>query len=84
MNHPTHVEEILSVFISENFQVDRGHFTVETDLVEAGIVDSSGVVDLVGFVEKKCAIQVKDDEVTVANFGSIQRILNYLSRESSH
>ncbi len=45
-----------------------------TDLFAAGLVDSLGVMDLVGLVEEQTGCAVPPAAITLENFGSIERI----------
>ena len=48
--------------------------TDETPLLETELIDSMGVLMLVGFVEDEFGITVGADEVSADNFGSISAI----------
>jgi acyl carrier protein len=47
-------------------------------LLEAGILDSLGVLELVGFLEERYGIRVGDDEMMPENFGSIDAIVEFV------
>jgi acyl carrier protein len=47
-------------------------------LLELGIVDSLGFVELVEEIQEKFGIQVQDTEITDENFGSIDRIVRFV------
>jgi len=54
-------------------------------LVEAGVLDSAGVIELIVFVEEKWNIQVSDEDITKEKMGSVNRlsvlISEYLSKQ---
>lgn len=50
-------------------------------LLESGIIDSLGVLDVVGFLERQFGIQVVDDELTPENFGSIGKIVAFVEQK---
>ncbi len=53
--------------------------TAETRLLEDGVIDSLGLLDLVAFVEEKYGVYVDDFEVDLDNFGSataVERFVN--------
>ncbi len=52
----------------------------DEDLLSAGIIDSLGILQLVGFVEKRFGIQVPDEDVVYENFHSIRALAGYLDR----
>lgn len=50
-------------------------------LLESGIIDSLGVLDVVGFLEQEFGIQVLDDELTPENFGSVGLIAAFVRQK---
>ena len=67
-------------YITENFLYMRRDFQLnETDsLLETGIIDSMGVMEVIAFIESEFGIEVGDEDVTEANLGSIRAIGNYV------
>ena len=61
----------------------RGELNAETMLLEKGIVDSTGVLELVVFIEEECGFKVADAELVPENFGSVQRLVSYVERKKS-
>lgn len=55
----------------------------EHSFLATGIVDSTGILELVSFVEESYQIQVADDELIPENFDSINRIAAYVQRKLS-
>ena len=67
------VRDELYEYINENFlylQPDL-ELTDEDRFLELGVIDSTGVVELVGEVEERYGITVEDNEITEENFGSL-------------
>jgi acyl carrier protein len=50
-------------------------------LVQRGVIDSTGVLELVGFLEQRYGIAVADDEITTDNLDSLAAIAGYLRRK---
>lgn len=73
----------LRAFIEANFYVDLAgeEVTDDTSLVETGIIDSTGILELVGFVEGEFGITVDDSELVPENFGTINNLTNYLLKK---
>lgn len=46
--------------------------------LESGIIDSTGVLELVGFLERRFGIEVADDELIPANLDSIDRVVGFV------
>jgi acyl carrier protein len=71
-------------FVLAKFPLARRRGIKESEpLLDAGILDSMGVLELVGFVEQEFAIRVSDDELVPENFESIERIAGFVSRKQS-
>ncbi len=50
-------------------------------LLESGIIDSLGVLEVVGFLEEKFRIKVEDEELTPENFGTLQRMVAFVDQK---
>ena len=76
-----HVVERSRAFIVENFLYMRPNATVnERDsLLEKGIVDSMGVMELVAFLEDEFGVVMRDTEITEANLGSLGAIARFVT-----
>lgn len=75
-------EERVKQFIVDNFYVsDATVLTPDTSLIEGGYVDSTGMLEVVGFLEEQFSIQVGEEELVPANFETIGRIAAYLDRK---
>ena len=70
-------------FIGENFlfRDDGDAITQDGSLLDAGIIDSTGVLELVCFLETTFGIEVRDDEMLPENLDSIHAISNYVDRK---
>jgi acyl carrier protein len=51
---------------------------VHDPLLENGIVDSLGVLDVVGFIEQAFSLTVSDDELVPENFATIERLSEFV------
>ena len=59
--------------------VDADELTDEYPLLENGVVDSMGVLELVGFLESAFGIEVDDLDLIPDHFGSINAITDFVS-----
>src|SRR5689334_20536235 len=72
MVDPQSVKAKVTSFIFEKFPLaQKRQFGEETSLLETGIVDSIGILEIVTFIEEKFSVQVGDDDLVPENFGSI-------------
>lgn len=69
-------------FIEDNFlfREDRSSLSDTESLLEAGLIDSTGILELVVFLEERFKIDIADVDLTPANFDSINAIVAYLER----
>jgi acyl carrier protein len=56
---------------------------VQDPLLENGIVDSLGVLDVVGFIEQTFSLTVADDELVPENFATIERLCQFVESKRS-
>ena len=76
------VLETVKTYVVENFLFgDDSRIGPATDFLENGILDSTGVLELVGFLEEKFGIQVEDDELVPDNMNSLEKITLYVSKK---
>jgi acyl carrier protein len=50
-------------------------------LLERGILDSTGILELVAFLEEEFGATIADDELVPENLDSVSNILGYLERK---
>jgi acyl carrier protein len=51
----------------------------EDSLLDSGIIDSLGILDLVAYLEKTFGIRVGDEELNPANFDSIAAVVRFVT-----
>ena len=76
------VNAVIRLFIVENFLFGEvGSLEDATSFLESGIIDSTGILELVTFLEEKFEIAVADDELIPENLDSIGNVVAYLGRK---
>ena len=72
-------------FIEDNFlfREDRGAVCESESLLDAGLIDSTGVLELVAFLENEFNIQIADAEIVPANLDSIKALAGYVEGKLS-
>ena len=67
-------------YILENFLFTSNQDALEdtASFLEEGIVDSTGVLELVMFVEEQFSVSVEDEEIVPENFDSVQQLARYV------
>jgi acyl carrier protein len=75
------VRQRVRQFVVDNFYLsDASRLSDDTLLVTSGIVDSTGVLEIIAFVEAEFGIRVRDDETVPENLESIERIAAFVGR----
>jgi acyl carrier protein len=71
-------------YIRDNFLSPAGEGSLRDDasLLEEGIMDSTGVLDLVMFIEETFGIAVKDEELMPGNLDSVDRLVAFVERKT--
>ena len=71
-------------FIVENFLFgnDNG-LKDDTSFLDEGIMDSTGALELVTFLEQNFSITVEDEELVPENLDSINNVVTYLAGKTS-
>lgn len=69
---------VLSNFL---FTEDDSALADDTALIQGGIVDSTGILELIMFLEETWAIKVPPEEMTPANFESVRSVDDYVGRK---
>ncbi len=79
------VTETLRNFVVQNFLFgDLTRPLADDDsFLEKGIVDSTGILEMVGFLEKEFGFKVQDEEIVPDHFDSIARLARYVHRKQT-
>ena len=76
---PAIIQSDIRAFIVENFMLgnDSG-FDASESLLESGIIDSTGIMHVVAFLEERFGITVEDDDMVADNLESVQLIARFV------
>ena len=76
--------EKVRAFVIENFLFGQGTgFKDDASFLEQGIMDSTGVLELVAFLEQTFSIKVADEELLPDNLDSVDLICEFLGRKKA-
>ena len=74
--------KIIREFINGNFLFgNNGDLKEETSFLENGIIDSTGILELIAFLEEKFGISVDDEEIVPENMDSLKNLAAFLQRK---
>ncbi|MBU0755640.1 MAG: acyl carrier protein [Planctomycetes bacterium] len=79
-------ESAIRKFIVDNFLFGQedDQLTSEISLLQSGTIDSTGVLELVMFVEETYGIKIEDDELLPENLDSIRNVAEFVRRKQEH
>lgn len=70
-------------FIVDNFLFGQedDQLLSDTSLLQSGTIDSTGVLELVMFIEETYGIKIEDDELLPENLDSIHNVAEFVRRK---
>jgi acyl carrier protein len=78
----TALELEIHKFIVDNFMFGQADgLKYDESLLQKGVIDSTGVLELVSFLQDNFNITVEDDEIVPANLETINGIVTYVSKK---
>lgn len=77
------MERDVREFLAANYFLgeDPEGLDASASLIEAGLIDSTGVLELVGFLEERFDIRITNEELLPENLDSIDNIVAFVERK---
>lgn len=77
------IQNQLRDYIVSQFMYDQPNakLAAEDDLLNEGIVDSMGILQIVNFLEEKFGVAVSDEEITPENFRSLGTLTDFIMQK---
>jgi len=77
------IEQKLRQIVTETFLVgdEIGELPGDASFIEMGIIDSTGILQLVEFVEREFGIRVDDEDLVPENLDSINQLAAFIGRK---
>ena len=74
------MEKEIRAFLADVFFLgeDPGALAGDKSLIESGKLDSTGVLELVGFLEEEYAISIADEELVPENLDTVNNIVRFV------
>lgn len=80
----TEIKATIRRFLDSNFLLGKKIELKDTEsFLDSGLVDSTGVLEFVGFLQETWAIEVKDEELLPENFDSVQNLADFVRRKKA-
>ena len=88
MSESTQADQIadeIRNFVVENFLFGQTSAIPDEDasLLETGVIDSTGVLELVSFLEERFEVRVEDTELVPENLDSLRRLSDFVRRKQA-
>lgn len=72
------IEVALIAYLKEQTGID---VVIDTPLVEEGIIDSMGIMDLLAFIESSFNVTPDEDDLTIENFETVVAVKNFIENK---
>ena len=78
------VEDKVRNYILENylFTDDQSELNSEDSFLEKGIIDSTGILEIIFFLEEEFGLSIDDDEMIPENLDSVNNIVKFINSKS--
>jgi acyl carrier protein len=78
----SHIEAKVRTYLLENlmFSSDGAQLANDASLLEQGIIDSTGILEIIMFLETDFGVIVKDSDMLPENFDSVNNIVRFVLR----
>jgi len=81
--HTVEIGSELRDFVVTNFLFGKGDdLSDDESLLDNGVIDSTGVLELVSYLQERYDIHIEDDEIVPANLDSIHNLVDFVGRKS--
>jgi acyl carrier protein len=79
------IREKIRAYLQENFLYTMPDLVLDDDdkLLERGIVDSMGIVELLTFIEDEFGVKPADDEISEANLGTVRAVVDFITAKQA-
>ncbi len=75
------IQDQIKNYIVTKFAFDRSALNPDDDLLNQGIVDSMGILQLVNYIEENFGIHIDDEEINPDNFRTLKALTDFVSQK---
>lgn len=78
-------EAKLRHFIMENYMFTEDDTALKNNdsFLDMGIIDSTGIMEVILFIEEEFDIEISDEEMVPENLDSVDNIVSFLARKKA-
>jgi acyl carrier protein len=73
------VEQKLRTFINDKFFIEDATLTGDVSLTRSGIIDSTGVLEIILFLEETFGLKVSDKDAVPENLDTLNNLVRYVT-----
>jgi acyl carrier protein len=74
--------DMVKKFVIENFLFgDEGSLSDDTSFLESGIIDSTGILELVMFLEETYGFKIQDEELVPENLDNLKNVSRFIEKK---
>ena len=77
-----YAKEIRDYVVTNFLFGEAGTLTDDTSFLDTGIIDSTGMLELIMFLDNQFGVRVEPEEMVPENLDSINRLVAYLSKKT--
>ena len=77
----TDIEQEIRIFVADTFLLGSSETLNDDTPLLGNIIDSTGVIQLIMFVQERFAITVEDEEAMTDNFGSVKTVVAFIEKK---
>ena len=77
------IEKKLRSYILDNFLFtdDESALKSSDSFLDKGIIDSTGIMEVIFFLEEEYGVKVEDDEMVPENLDSVDNLVSYIEKK---
>ena len=72
--------ELIDYIENDLLRTPYHDFNEKTMLLDKGLIDSFGIIEIIGFIEKKYKLILQEKDINLKNFSSIEAIENLINQ----
>lgn len=74
------IQQELIDFLCQQFFVDEEDIIIDESLIDTGIIDSMGLIEIASYIKKTYGFTVQDEQMNRANFGSVLKLVDFIHK----
>lgn len=76
------INSLVNFVQTGNPSIKKKNIPLNKSLLETGLLDSFGIIELISFIEKKYKIKIEDKEINKKDFGSLEKMTKLIEKKS--